>query len=69
MERVGIPTATITTDVFNTTGRAMAKMMGVPDYAYGMARHPLATLTPEELKGRAIELAPQIKRILLEGTY
>ena len=67
MERLGVPTATITTDVFDRTARAMAKMMGVPAYVYGMARHPLVTLTPEELQDRARELVDHVKGILLES--
>ena len=67
MEKLGIPTATIVTDVFNNTGRAMAKMMGVPDFTYGVTRHPLSSLIHEEIKERARELAPQVKQILLEG--
>ena len=67
MEKLGIPTATIVTDVFNNTAKAMAKMMGVPGFTYGIARHPLSSLTPEEIKERARELAPQVKQILLEG--
>ena len=68
MEKLGIPTATIITHVFNNTAKAMAKMMGVPDFTYGVVRHPLSSLTHQEITERAREAAPQIKRILLEGT-
>lgn len=67
MEKLGIPTATIITDVFNNTAKAMARMMGVPDFTYGVARHPLSSLTPEGIKERARDLGPQVKKILLEG--
>ena len=68
MEKLGIPTATFITNVFDNTAKAMAKMMGVPDFTYGSVRHPLSSLTSEEIKERAREAAPQVKRILLEGT-
>ena len=68
MEKFGIPTATLITDVFDNTAKAMAKMMGVPDFTYGAVRHPLSSLTAEEIRQRAREAAPQVKRILLEGT-
>ena len=67
MEKLGIPTATIITDVFDNTGKAMAKIMGVPDFTYAVVHHPLSSLTAEEIKERAHEAAPQVKRILLEG--
>ena len=67
MEKLGIPTATIITDIFDNTAKAMAKMMGVPDFTYGVAHHPLSSLTPEGIKERARELVPQVKKILLEG--
>ena len=66
MEKLGIPTATIITDVFDNTAKAMARMMGVPDFTYGVASHPLSSLTPEGITERARQLAPQVKKILLE---
>ena len=67
MERLGIPTATIITSVFNNTAKAMAKMMSVPNFSYAVVRHPLSSLTAEQIKERAHEAAPQVKRILLKG--
>ena len=34
MERLGLPTASIITHVFNNTAKAMTRMMGVPDFEY-----------------------------------
>ncbi len=48
MERLGIPTASIITDVFLPTAKAMTRMMGVPDYEFVVAQHPLSSLTGEE---------------------
>jgi hypothetical protein len=45
----------------------MARMMGVPDFTYGVASHPLSSLTPEGITERARQLAPQVKKILLDG--
>ena len=67
MEKFGIPTATMITNVFNNTAKAMAKMMGVPEFTYAVVQHPLSSLTADEIKERALEAAPQVKRILLEG--
>ena len=67
MEKLGIPTASIVTHVFINTANAMTKMMGVPDFEYVVAQHPLSNLTEEEVKERAAQLAPEVERILLGG--
>jgi hypothetical protein len=65
MEKLGIPTASIVTHVFINTANAMTRMMGVPDFQYIVAQHPLSSLTDAEIKERAVQLAPEIERILL----
>ena len=65
MERLGIPTASIITHVFLNTVKAMTRMMGVPDYEFVVAPHPLSSLTDEECKQRASEIAPEVERILV----
>jgi hypothetical protein len=67
MEKLGIPTASIVTHVFINTANAMTRMMGVPDFQYVVAQHPLSSLTDEEVKERAAQLAPEVERILLGG--
>ena len=53
MERLGLPTASIITHVFNNTAKAMTRMMGVPDFEYIVAEHPLSSLTDEQCRERA----------------
>ena len=65
MEKLGIPTASIITHVFKNTANAMTRMMGVPDFDYIMAEHPLSSLTDAQVKERAAQLAPEVERILL----
>jgi hypothetical protein len=65
MEKLGIPTASIVTHVFVNTANAMTRMMGVPDFEYIVAQHPLSSLTDAEVKERAARLAPEVERILL----
>ena len=67
MEKLGIPTASIITHVFKNTANAMTRMMGVPDFDYIVAEHPLSSLTDEQVKERAAQLAPEVERILLGG--
>ncbi len=66
-EKHGIPAASIITDVFEATGRAMAVAWGVPTYQYLAMPHPIANLTEDELDSRAREMVPQIVDLLLEG--
>jgi hypothetical protein len=66
-EKAGIPAASIVTDLFVETGRAMAETWGVPNYRFLVMPHPIANLTEAELDGRAREIAPQVIRLLLEG--
>ena len=65
MEKLGIPTASIITHVFRNTANAMTRMIGVPDFDYIIAEHPLSSLTDDEVKARAAQLAPEVERILL----
>ena len=65
MERLGIPTASIITDVFLPTAKAMTRMMGVPDYEFVVAPHPLSSLTDEECDERAAQIADKVESILL----
>ena len=65
MERLGVPTASIITHVFLNTAKAMTRMMGVPDYEFVVAEHPLSSLTDEECKTRAESIASDVERILL----
>ena len=65
MEKLGVPTASIVTHVFINTANAMTRMMGVPDFEYVVAQHPLSSLTDEEVKDRAAQLVPEVERILL----
>jgi hypothetical protein len=66
-EKVGIPTASIITDVFEATGRAMAVSWGLPDYKFLMMPHPIANLTEAQLDQRAREMAPEVVKLILQG--
>ena len=66
-EKVGMPAASIVTDVFEGTGHAMAQSWGVPEYKFLSMPHPIANLTDAQLDQRAREMTPQIVKLLLEG--
>jgi hypothetical protein len=66
-EKVGIPAASIVTDVFEGTGHAMAQSWGVPEYKFLSMPHPIANLSEAELDARARAIAPEIVALLLKG--
>ena len=66
-EKIGVPSASIVTDVFEKTGRAMAEQWGVPTYKFLVMPHPIANLTETQLEQRAREIATQVAKLLLQG--
>jgi len=66
-EKHGVPAASIVTDEFIDTGRAMAEMWGVGSYRFLDMPHPTANLMEEELDQRAKEITPRVAQLLLEG--
>jgi hypothetical protein len=67
LEKTGVPSASVVTDVFEVTGRAMAEQWGVPYYRFVVMPHPIANLTEAELDQRAREVAPEVVKLLLQG--
>ena len=67
LEKTGVPSASIITDVFEKTGRAMAEQWGLPHYKYLAMPHPIANLTEAQLDQRAREMVPEIVKLLLTG--
>ncbi len=67
LEKHGVPSASIITDVFEATGRAMAEQWGQPRYKYLAMPHPIANLTEAQLDQRAREMAPEVVKLLLTG--
>ncbi len=67
LERQGFPTATIITSVFVNTADAYNRLMGVPGFPYLICPHPITNVGANDLEKRAELLAPQVKKLLLEG--
>ena len=65
-EQHGVPSASIITDVFKATGKAMARTWG-PEFRFLEMPHPIANLTDAELDQRAAAIAPEVVKLLLEG--
>lgn len=60
LERRGIPTYIVCTTEFLTTARIAARTAGAPDYPFTVVDHPLGSLTPDLLVGRAAVAASQM---------
>lgn len=63
-ERRGIPAAVICTDAFTVTADAMAALKGAGGYRYATTSHPVAVLTPDEVRARAEQVLPQVVALL-----
>ena len=63
-----MPTATIITSVFTNTARAYTRLMGVPAFPYIVCPHPITNVGEDGLEERVRLLAPQVSRLLQEGT-
>ena len=68
LERLGFPTATIITSVFVNTAEAYTRLMGVPGFPYIVCPHPITNVGADGLDERVQLLAPQVARLLQNGT-
>jgi hypothetical protein len=67
LEKAGIPAVPVVTDAFESTTREMAGLWGVPEFCFVMMPHPLASLTPDMIEGRAEQLVGDVLRLLQNG--
>lgn len=63
----GVPAAIICSDAFTASTDAMARLRGVPGYRYVTTPHPVAVLTPEEVRDRAERALPDVVALLTAG--
>jgi hypothetical protein len=65
-EAAGLPAAAICSDAFKVTADAMAGLRGAPGYRYATTPHPVAVLTPEQVKQRAANVLDDVVALLTE---
>ena len=65
-EAAGLPAAAICSDAFRVTADAMAELSGAPGYRYATTPHPVAVLTPEQVKQRAAQVLDDVMNLLTE---
>jgi hypothetical protein len=63
-EAAGLPAAAICSDAFRVT--AMAELRGAPGYRYATTPHPVAVLTPDQVKQRAAQVLDDVMNLLTE---
>ena len=64
LEREGIPAAVICSDAFGASADAIAGLRGAPGYRYITTRHPVAVLTPDEVRERARQVLAEVVAML-----
>jgi hypothetical protein len=67
MEKLGVPTAVVTTEPFISSGKAMALSHGIPDYPFAVIPHPIAATEISILHSWADKVVDQIVSIWLKG--
>jgi len=63
-EAAGIPAAVICSEAFAVSANAMANVMGEAGYVYVTTAHPVAPLTPPEVRERARIALPEVVSLL-----
>ena len=64
LEQAGVPSATICTDAFVETSKAMAAMWGAADYPTIFTEHPIEGLEKAQLRSRAEAMLGRIVSIV-----
>jgi hypothetical protein len=64
LEASGLPAAVICSDAFRVTADAMAELRGAPGYVYATTPHPVAVLTPDQVRERAAQVLDDVVALL-----
>jgi hypothetical protein len=64
LEEAGIPAVVIVSDAFRVSADAMAALQGTPGYQYVTTPHPVASLSREGVRARAVQAVPEIIALL-----
>lgn len=64
LEEAGIPSVVIVSDAFRVSADAMAELQGTEGYQYVATPHPVASLSRDGVRARAVAAAPEIVTLL-----
>jgi hypothetical protein len=67
LERAGVPAVSICTEAFVVPARAMADVMGHPDFQFVTIPHPIASLDAAEIETNVRQVVDDVVRILTRG--
>ena len=67
LERAGVPAVSICTDAFVIPAKAMADVLGHPDFQFVTIPHPIASLGAAEIETNEREVIPDVFRNLTQG--
>jgi hypothetical protein len=67
LEGRGTPAAVICSDAFRGSADAIAELRGAPGYQYATTPHPVAVLTPGQVRERALAVLPDVVALLLSA--
>jgi len=67
LERAGVPAVSICTDAFVIPAKAMADVMGHPDFEFVTIPHPIASLDAAEIESNVREVVADVVRILTQA--
>jgi hypothetical protein len=65
-EAAGLPAVAICSDAFTVTADAMAELRGAPGYPYATTPHPVAVLTPDQVRERAAQVLDDVVALITE---
>jgi hypothetical protein len=65
-EARGTPAAVICSDAFTGSADAIAGLRGAPGYQYATTPHPVAVLTPAQVRERALAVLPDVVALLTD---
>jgi hypothetical protein len=66
LERAGVPAVSICTDAFVIPAKAMADVMGHPDFEFVTIPHPIASLGAAEIETNVRAVIADVVRILTQ---
>lgn len=66
LEGCGLPAAVICSDAFRGSADAIAALRGAPGYRYATTPHPVAVLTPGQVRERAAAVLPDVVNLLVD---
>ena len=66
-ERKGVPAVGVMTSRFVSAARLMAKVLGMPDYAFVTIEHPISSAGDAGLEARARATLEELERLLIRA--